>query len=148
MSLPSSAETTLNTVGNGAVREQQDGEERMLPQEIDENWIPSSKNHDDNQIPPKHQGTQDDGEDQNPSSKNKEEDKIPTNIKKTNSKWRPSQEPFGEFCPFEDSDQRTMSNECIYKVDNTIWLISSRMRFVNSVFDTATGPSLLFANMF
>lgn len=49
----SSAETTLNSVVNNAVSEYQNGENRMIPQEKDDDRIPVNTKYGEDENPPK-----------------------------------------------------------------------------------------------
>lgn len=63
-------EDALNTTGKETMSEQKDVEERILPQETDDDRIPYSKKHGGNIIPPKQQETQHNEEDRNQLKKN------------------------------------------------------------------------------
>lgn len=121
-----------------SINEQDDGHS-ILPSNNDElvparqgscgDLIPPHKKQVDNQAPFKN------GVVRNPPSKDQvDSQKTP-------------REPYREVCAFEETESVTLFTSNNYKVATSIGLITSRMRLIKCVFNTADGPKLYRENL-
>lgn len=139
--------TTINNVINDVVSEQQHEKERITPQEIGDDQMPSNEKYGKDQILLKKQETQGNDEDSVPSTKNEDEGRVPTIVEKRKSKQKLCQELYDNVCAFDNTYQMNPFNKQTSEVAVGIRLNSSRTCPVICVFDTGFWLNLLHEDM-